>query len=99
MQKGSDLQQHVNVFNNIITYLVMLWVNIDDKDTPILFMCLLLPSYDHLVTTLTYEKVIISLDLITATTLSHSRWRESVEEITQGDDMYVKGSRSWVDQR
>lgn len=79
------------------------WYEMKEKVVGLISLCVsdeaVYYILDQLVTTLTYEKVIIGLDLITATTLSHSRWRESVEEITQGDDMYVRGSRSWVDQR
>lgn len=68
MQEGSDLQQHLNVFNNIITDLVRLGMMIDDKDKEIILLCLLPCSYDrYLVTNLTYGKCIISLDVIFAT--------------------------------
>ena len=53
-------------------------------------MCSLLGSYDHLVTTLTYEKDIVNFDVITATHLSHSRRRKNVDEGNQGEGLYVK---------
>jgi hypothetical protein len=52
MQEGSDLQQHVNVFDNIITKLVKLGVKIDDEDKGIILLCSLSGSNDYLVTTL-----------------------------------------------
>lgn len=90
MHEGSDLQQHVNVFNNIIIDLVRLWVKIDDEDKIIILLFLLPSSYDHLMTTHTYEKDISNLNFITGALLSHSRRRQRVEDGTQGDDMYVK---------
>lgn len=56
MQEGSDLQQHVNTFNRIITDLKTLGVTIDDEDKIIILLCLLLDSLNQLVTTLTYKK-------------------------------------------
>lgn len=46
--------------------------------------------YDHLVTTLTYGKYIISIDMITHTTLSPSQRIQSVVKGIQGEDVYVK---------
>lgn len=59
----------------------------------IILLCSLPDSYDHLVTTLTYGKHIISLDVITSTLSSHSQRRQHVEEGNQGDGLYVKGSQ------
>ncbi|CAJ2663689.1 unnamed protein product [Trifolium pratense] len=55
MEEGSNLQQHVNVFQNILTDLTRLGVQMDDEDKAIILLCSLPESYDHLVTTLTYE--------------------------------------------
>lgn len=60
------------------------------EDITIILLYSLLGSYDHLVTTLTNEKDTIRVDVITATLLSHSQWRQIVEEETQDDDLYVK---------
>lgn len=54
MHEGSDLQQHVNVFDNIITELVKLGVKIDDEDKEIFLLCSLPGLNDYPVTTLTY---------------------------------------------
>ena len=56
MQEGLNLAQHVNIFNQIITYLIRVDVKIEDEDKAIILLCSLPPSYKHLVTTLTYEK-------------------------------------------
>ncbi|CAI8594798.1 unnamed protein product [Vicia faba] len=95
MHEESDLKQHVNVFKNIFIYLARLEVKIDDEDKTIILFCTLPSFYNHLVTTLTYIKDIIILDVITAMLLSHSQRRQSVKERTQGNSLYVKwGSRS-----
>ena len=56
MQEGSNLAQHVNIFNQIITNLVRVDMQIEDEDKIIILLCFLPPSYKHLVTTLSYEK-------------------------------------------
>ena len=62
MQEGSNLAQHVNNFNQIITYLVRVDMKIEDENKVIILLYSLLPSYEHLVTTFTYGKQPISLD-------------------------------------
>lgn len=63
IQEGGDLQPHVSIFNHILTNLTWLGVNIDNEDKSI-FLCFLPNSYDHLVTTLTYGKESITLNVI-----------------------------------
>ena len=52
MQKGSDLAEHINVFNQLIADLRKVDVKIDDEDRAIILLCSLPGSYEHLVTTL-----------------------------------------------
>ncbi|KAL0439173.1 UNVERIFIED_CONTAM: hypothetical protein Slati_2400300 [Sesamum latifolium] len=72
MQEGSDLAQHVNVFNQIITDLPRLDVSIEDEDRAMILMFSFPFSYEHLVTTLTYGKERIKVDEITAALLAHN---------------------------
>lgn len=60
MQKGSDEA----------------WVKIDDKNKSIILICSLPCYYNHLVTTLTYEKDTISFVVITTTLFSFSKKRK-----------------------
>ncbi|KAK4385200.1 Retrovirus-related Pol polyprotein from transposon TNT 1-94 [Sesamum angolense] len=84
MQEGFDLVQHMNVFNKIITYLAHLDVNIEDEEKTMILLCLLPFSYEHLVTTLTYEKETIKVDEITAEHwLTTSRSRRQGKVITE----------------
>ncbi|KAL0318214.1 UNVERIFIED_CONTAM: Retrovirus-related Pol polyprotein from transposon TNT 1-94 [Sesamum calycinum] len=48
MQECSDLAQHVNIFNQIITDLARLDVNIEDEDKAMILLCSLPFSYEHL---------------------------------------------------
>ncbi|KAL0411272.1 UNVERIFIED_CONTAM: hypothetical protein Slati_3716900 [Sesamum latifolium] len=90
---GSDLAQHVNVFNQIITNLACLDVSIKDEDRAMILFCLLPFSYEHLVTTLTYGKETIKVDEITAALLAHNQWKQNAGESSHGDSIYVKGNQ------
>ena len=70
MQEGLNLAQHVNIFNQIIIDLVRVNVKIEDKDKAIILLCSSLPSYEHLVITLTYGKKSIGLEEITTALLA-----------------------------
>ena len=55
MVEGSDLSQHINVFNQIIGDLKMVDVKFEDEDKTLMLLNSLLTSstYENLVTTLT----------------------------------------------
>ncbi|KAE8735884.1 hypothetical protein F3Y22_tig00000329pilonHSYRG00358 [Hibiscus syriacus] len=88
-----DLVQHMNVFNQIISDLARLDVKIEDEDKAMILLCSLPPSYEHMVTTLTYEKETIKVEEITTTLLVHNQRKQNAEEISQVDSLYVKGNR------
>lgn len=71
---ASNFQQHVNVFNNIIIDLVRLGLRLMMK----LRQSSCGVCYQVFVTTLTYDKDTIILDVITIILLSHYQWRQSV---------------------
>jgi hypothetical protein len=58
MVEGSDLSQHINVFNQIIGDLKMIDVKFEDEDKALMLLNSLLTSYTYknLVTTLTWGK-------------------------------------------
>ncbi|KAL0460800.1 UNVERIFIED_CONTAM: Retrovirus-related Pol polyprotein from transposon TNT 1-94 [Sesamum latifolium] len=93
MQEGSDLAQHVNVFNQIITDLARLDVSIEDEDRAMILLCSLPFSYEHLVTTLTYGKETIKVDEITVALLAHNQRKQNAGESSHGDSLYVKGNQ------
>ncbi|KAE8658140.1 Retrovirus-related Pol polyprotein from transposon TNT 1-94 [Hibiscus syriacus] len=93
MQDDHDLAQHVNVFNQIISDLARLDVKIEDEDRAMILLCLLPPSYEHMVTTLTYGKETINVEEITAVLLAHNQRKQNAGESSQADSLYVKGNR------
>lgn len=54
MQEGSNLQQHLNAFNQIISDLARLDVKIKDEDKAYIMLRSLPSYYEHLVKTFTY---------------------------------------------
>ncbi|KAL0440732.1 UNVERIFIED_CONTAM: Retrovirus-related Pol polyprotein from transposon TNT 1-94 [Sesamum radiatum] len=92
MQEGSDLGQHINVFNHIITDLARLDVSIENEDKAMILLCSLPFSYEHLMTTLTYGKEIIKVDEITAALLAHNQRKQNARETSHDDSLYVKGN-------
>ncbi|KAK4413408.1 Retrovirus-related Pol polyprotein from transposon TNT 1-94 [Sesamum alatum] len=93
MQEGADLAQHVNVFNQIITDLTRPDVSIEDDDSPMILLCSLPFSYEHLVTTLTYGKKTIKVVEITAALLTYNQRKQNAGESSHGDSLYVKGNQ------
>ncbi|KAE8655249.1 hypothetical protein F3Y22_tig00117034pilonHSYRG01568 [Hibiscus syriacus] len=93
MQDDHDLAQHVNVFNQIVSDLARLDVKIEDEDRAMILLCSLPPSYEHMVTTLTYGKETINVEVITAALLAHNQRKQNAGENSQADSLYVKGNR------
>ncbi|KAL4362615.1 hypothetical protein GQ457_04G008090 [Hibiscus cannabinus] len=91
MHEGHDLTQHVNVFNQLITDLIQLDVKIEDEDRAMILLCSLPPSYEHMVTTLTYGKETINVEEITMALLAHNQRKQYAGESSHADSLYVKG--------
>ena len=71
MQEGSDLAEHISIFNQLIADLGKVDVKIDEEDKAIILLCSLPGSYEHLVTTLTYGKKDVKVDEIVTALLGH----------------------------
>ena len=100
MQEGSDLAEHINVFNQLIADLVKVDVKIDDEDRAIILLCSLPASYEHLVTTLTYGKEDVKVDEIIAALLAHEQRRKNnASEEPSGSAFTVRGDYSGEDKK
>ena len=94
MQEGSDLVEHVNAFNQLVTDLARLDVKIEDEDKALLLLVSLPPSYEHLVITLTHGKTTVNNEEITAALLGHELRKQknaAERDSTQGLGLAVKG--------
>jgi len=100
MHEGSDLAEHINVFNQLVADLMKVDVKINDEDRAIILLCSLPRSYEHLVTTLTYGKEDIKVEDIVAALLAHDQRRKNnATKESFGDAYLVKGDRSVEDKR
>ena len=91
MQEGSDLVEYMNAFNQVVTDLARLGVDVADEDRAILLLCSLPPSYEHLITTLTHGKETIKNEDITAALLSYNMRNKNTVEVTHDEGLLVKG--------
>src|SRR6266542_35014 len=77
MQEGSDLAEHINIFNQLVADLVKVEVTVEDEDRAIILLCSLSGSYEHLITTLSYGKENIKLKDIVVALLAHNQRRKN----------------------
>ena len=91
MQEGSDLAEHINVFNQLIVDLGKVDVKIDEEDKAIILLCSLPGSYEHLVTTLTYGKEDVKVDEIVTTLLGHEQRRKNNLSEDSSGGVFVVG--------
>jgi hypothetical protein len=92
IHEGSDLMEHLNVFNQLVADLARREVTVDDEDKAIILLCSLPPSYEHVVTTLTYGKETIKIEDITAALLAwEQRRKNNAVEAPQAEGLLVNG--------
>jgi hypothetical protein len=67
MAEGSDLSQHINMFNQVIGNLKRVDVKFEDEDKVLMLLNSLptSPTYENLVTTLTWQKEALELEDVT----------------------------------
>jgi hypothetical protein len=100
MQEGSDLAEHVNVFNQLVADLGKVDVKIDDEEMTIVFLCSLPDSYDHLVTTLTYGKEKVQVDDVVAALVSHEQRRKNNSpKEPSGSTFMIRSNHSGEDKK
>jgi hypothetical protein len=92
MQEGSDLAEHINIFNQRITDLGQLDVKIDDEDKAIILLCSLSPSYEQAITNLTFTKESIKIEDITTVLLAQEqRGKNNTVVEPQAIGLLIKG--------
>ena len=84
MMEGSDLSQHLNVFNQIINDLMRVDVKFEDEDKALMLLNSLLVSstYESLVTTLMWDKETLDLEEITSALLGFQMRKKASDEGT-----------------
>jgi hypothetical protein len=94
MAEGSDLSQHINVFNQIIGNLKRVDVKFEDEDKALMLLNSLPTSstYENLVTTLTWGKETLELEDVTGSLLAFHLRKKNIDENSQGEGLVVKGN-------
>ena len=84
MMEGSDLSQHLNVFNQIISDLMRVDVKFEDEDKALMLLNSLpaSPTYESLVTTLMWGKETLDLEEITSALLGFQMRKKASDEGT-----------------
>ena len=82
MQEGTNLIEHVNTFNRVISDLARIEVKVEDEDRAILMLTSLPKSYKGLVVTLTYGKTSITASEVTTALLSYDQREKKTEDST-----------------
>ena len=77
MAEGSTLDQHINVFNQIISNLNRVDVKFEKEDMTLILLNSLPESYDNLVTTLMWGKKTLELEEITGALLSFNQRKKA----------------------
>jgi hypothetical protein len=80
MEENTDLLEHLIKFNMLNTQLLKFGIKIREEDKAILLLASLPLSYDHLVTTLLYEKETLAFEEVTGSLLSHETRRKPVND-------------------
>jgi len=62
MKEGTPILQHLNIFNRILSDLLALEIKLEEEDKDLLLLSSLPLSYDHLATTIMYNKETLELE-------------------------------------
>ena len=92
MAEGSDLSQHINVFNQIISDLKRVNVKFEDEDKTLMLLNSLPASstYENLVTTPMWGKETLDLEEITSVLLSFNQKKKANDESSQVEGLLAK---------
>ena len=93
MAEGSALDQHINVFNQIISDMNRVDVKFEDEDMTLILLNSLPKSYDNLVTTLMWGKETPELKEIIGALLSFNQKKKASDGSSQGEGLMANGNK------
>ena len=93
MAEGSALDQHINMFNQIISDLNRVDVKFEEEDMALILLNSLPESYDNLVTTLMWGKETLELEQITGALLSFNQKKKANDGSSQGEGLVANGNQ------
>ena len=93
MVEGSELDQHINVFNQIISDLNQVDVKFEEEDMALILLNSLPETYNNLATTLMGGKETLELEEITSVLLSFNQRKKVSDGSSQGEGLMAKGNQ------
>jgi len=95
MSEGTNLNQHMNVFNRIVNYLKRIDVKFNDKDKLLMLLNSppTSPTYKNLVTTLMWGKETLILKEIIRALLSFNLRKKIGDENSKGEELVVRSNQ------
>ncbi|KAJ9674987.1 hypothetical protein PVL29_024100 [Vitis rotundifolia] len=94
MVEGSDLSQHINVFNQIINDLKQIDVKFEDEDKTLMLLNSIpaFSTYENLDTTLMWGKKTLDLEEITSVLLRFNQRKKANDESSQSEGLVAKSN-------
>ena len=96
MGEGKIFMDHLDEFNRLLTELDAIGAKIEEEDKAILLLVSLPSSYEHLRTTLMYEKDTLGLDEVVAALISHESMRRKDSEKSLDESAMVASDEAQV---
>ena len=92
MKEGMKIIDLLNVFNTLICKLTNIEVKFEDEDKVITLLCSLPESWDHLVTTMWFNRTYaIDYDIVVGALLFEEMRKRSSKETSTTEAMVVRG--------
>src|SRR5436190_15575856 len=92
MKEGTPILQHLNLFNKIVSDLLVLEVKLEEEDKAFLLLGSLPPSYDHLVTTIMYGKKTLELEDVRVVLINNETMKKT-DTTEEASGLVVKKDR------
>jgi hypothetical protein len=92
MKEGTKIVDHLNTFNTLLVQLTSMGVKFDYEDKAITLLCSLPESWDHFVTSISFNSTeSIEFDVIVGALLSEETRKKSNLETSTSEAMVVRG--------
>ena len=77
MKNGASVQEHLGVFNFIVSKLAPLDVIIDDEEKTSILLCSILESWDNLIINLSHVEILKMESVVASLFTEEMRWKSS----------------------
>jgi len=93
MNEGTTVLEHLNFFSKVIRELLAVDVKIDEEDKALILLSSLPESYNHIITTMLYDKETLILEEVTSTLLSNEIRKTPNQEEQTRSSLEVTGRK------